>query len=60
MVKRLIDRRTVTAWLGLISLTWLGLANNIDVSVAIAGVVASIAAANSYEKRGKNSGPPGE
>lgn len=51
--KHLLDRRTVTAWLGLISLTWLGLANKLDVSMAIAGVVTAIAAANSYEKRGK-------
>jgi hypothetical protein len=42
-------RRSSIALIGMILLTALGIINGIDVSLAITGIVASIAGANSYE-----------
>lgn len=55
MKKILNCRRSLVALVGIASLTWLGLAKGIDISgiaLAISGIVASIAGANAYEKRG--------
>lgn len=46
-------RRTFIGLVALIGLTWIGLEKDTDVSIAIAGVVASIAGANAYEKSKK-------
>lgn len=44
-------RRTFLGALAIVCLTGLGYTKDVDVSMALAGVVASVAAANSYEKR---------
>ncbi len=60
-MKRLwLDRRTFIAFCALISLTILGLKNNIDVSVAIAGVAAALAGANAAAEFSKNNKKEGE
>ncbi len=45
-------RRSSLALLGMACLTWLGLKNGTDVSLAIAGIVAGVAASNAYQKKG--------
>ena len=47
-------RRSLLGLLGVVCLTFLGYHKGTDVSVAIAGVVASVAASNSYEKSKKS------
>lgn len=42
-------RRTFIAFVGIVSLTVLGLCKNYDVSIAIAGIVTAIASANAYQ-----------
>lgn len=49
MKKILSCRRSVIALFGIACLTVLGYTKGIDVSLAIAGIVASVAGANSYE-----------
>jgi hypothetical protein len=49
----LLCRRTFIAVLGIISTLALGLINQLDVSLAIAGMVTSICAANAYEGAAK-------
>lgn len=46
-------RRTFIGFLAIICLTVLGIEKGIDVSIAIAGVVGSVAAANSYQRVGE-------
>ena len=46
-------RRTFLGFSAIICLTGLGIHKGIDVSVAIAGVVASVAASNSYQRVGE-------
>jgi len=46
-------RRTFLALIAIGCLTALGIHKGIDVSIAIAGVVASVAASNSYQKIGE-------
>jgi hypothetical protein len=45
----MVCRRTFIATLGIICMTVLGIHNNIDVSLAVMGAVASIAGANASE-----------
>lgn len=45
-------RRTFLGVAAIACLTFLGYTKGTDVSMAIAGVVASVAAANSYQKKG--------
>ena len=53
-MKRLVNcRRTFIAFSAIVCLTGLGLYHGLDVSIAIAGVVASIAGSNAYEKVAK-------
>lgn len=49
MTKVLTSRRYLIAMAGIISLLTLGLVNGVDVSLAITGIVASVAGANAYE-----------
>jgi len=42
-------RRSSLALLGMACLTWLGLAKDADVALAIAGIVGSVAASNAYQ-----------
>jgi len=44
-------RRSTVSVIAIICLTWLGLAAGTDVSIAIAGICASLSGANAYEKR---------
>jgi hypothetical protein len=53
MNKVLQCRRSILGLFSVICLTFLGYHKDMDVSVAIAGVVASVAASNSYEKSKK-------
>lgn len=56
MRKILTCRRSVIAIFGIGCLTWLGLAKGIDISgiaMAISTIVASVAAANAYQGKGK-------
>jgi hypothetical protein len=51
-MKRIFQcRRSSLALLGMVCLTWLGLAKDADVALAIAGIVGSVAASNAYQKR---------
>lgn len=45
-------RRSSLALIAMVLLTALGISKGYDVSIAIAGIVASVAAANSYERKG--------
>lgn len=56
MLKLFKCRRSSLALIGMGLLTYLGIHNNLDVSLAIAGIIASVAGANSAEAvfRGKN------
>jgi len=58
MKKLFSCRRTLIAFFSIGCLTYLGIIRDFDVSIAIAGIVAAIAGANSYEKVGsaKHSG----
>jgi len=51
MLRILKCRRSSLALLGMTCLTWLGLAKDADVALAIAGIVGSVAASNAYQKR---------
>lgn len=56
-------RRSIIALVGISSLTWLGLAKGIDISgisLAIAGIVASVSGSNAWEKRGQPTDTPKE
>lgn len=58
MKKLLSCRRSIIALVGIVCLTWLGLAKGIDISgiaMAISTIVASVAGANAWEKRGSSS-----
>lgn len=46
----MICRRTFLATLGILCLTGLGAYKGMDVSLSVAGIVAAVAGANSYEK----------
>jgi len=46
-------RRTFLGTCAIACLTFLGYHKGIDVSVAIAGIVASVAASNAYQKKGE-------
>jgi hypothetical protein len=48
--KLFLCRRSSLALIGMACLTYLGINNNLDVSLAIAGLVASVAGANAFEK----------
>ena len=48
------SRRMMLGVLGIVCLTFLGYTKNMDVSLAIAGVVASVAGANAFQKKGIN------
>ena len=52
MLKILKCRRSSLALIGMCLLAYLGVRNGTDVSIALAGIVASVAAANSYQKKG--------
>ena len=49
MMKLLECRRTFLGALAIICLTGLGYTKDLDVSMALAGVVASVAASNAYQ-----------
>jgi hypothetical protein len=49
MLKIFKCRRSSLALLAMGLLTWIALKNEVDVSIAIAGIVAGIAASNSYQ-----------
>lgn len=51
-------RRTFVAVLGIVCLTLLGLVNNLDVGVAVAGCVAAICGANAAEASMKHKHSP--
>lgn len=51
MLKILKCRRSSLALLGMACLTWIALKNGTDVSLAIAGLVAGVAASNAYQGR---------
>ncbi len=60
-MKKLFNcRRTVVALFSIACLTYLGVDKGIDVSIAIAGIVAAVCGANSYENVGiqKHGGRP--
>lgn len=44
-------RRSILAIIGIACLTYLGYANKLDVSLAVAGIVTAVAGANAYEKK---------
>jgi hypothetical protein len=46
-------RRTFIAFVGIVSLTVLGLCKGIDTSMAIAGICAALSGANAYESKAK-------
>jgi hypothetical protein len=46
-------RRSIIAIFAIGCLTYLGLKNGTDVSVAIAGIVAAVAGSNAYQGKGK-------
>ena len=48
----LASRRLVLGVLGIASLTFLGYTKSVDVSLSVAAIVASVAGANAYQKRG--------
>jgi hypothetical protein len=48
-----LDRRFIISILAILALTFLGFTKDLDVAMAIACVACGIAAANSFEKRGK-------
>ena len=50
MLKLLQCRRTFLAFSGIICLTFIGYTKNIDVSMAIMGIVTAVAAANATQK----------
>jgi hypothetical protein len=52
MLKIFKCRRSSLALLGMACLTWIGLQKDTDVSLAIAGIVAGVAASNAYQKKG--------
>lgn len=52
MKRIFLCRRSSLALIGMGLLTYLGIHNNLDVSLAIAGIVASIAGANAYQNKG--------
>jgi hypothetical protein len=54
MRKLLNCRRSIIALVGIGCLTWLGLENGTDVSIAISAIVAGIAGSNAWENRGAN------
>jgi hypothetical protein len=45
-------RRSSLALIGIICLTSLGLVKDVDVALAITGIVTAVAAANSWQKKG--------
>jgi len=49
MLKILNCRRSSLALIGMGLLTWIGLQNGTDVSLAIAGIVGGVAASNSWQ-----------
>lgn len=49
-------RRTFIAFVGIACMTYLGIHNNLDVSLAIMGTVTSICGANAFEKFSLNKG----
>lgn len=53
MKKFLNCRRSVIAVFSIACLTYLGASRGIDTSIAIAGIVAAVCGANSYERVGK-------
>jgi hypothetical protein len=53
MLKIFKCRRSSLALIGMACLTWIGLKNGTDVSLAIAGIVAGVAASNAYQGKGK-------
>jgi len=53
MLKIFKCRRSSLAIIGMACLTWIGLKNGTDVSLAIAGIVAGVAASNAYQGKGK-------
>lgn len=54
MNKLLTCRRTFLATLSMTYLLVLGLVHNADVAVHLATIAAAVAAANAWEKKGKN------
>jgi len=50
MLKILQCRRSSLALIGMVLLTVIALKNDVDVSLALAGIVTAVAAANSYQK----------
>ena len=52
-MKILNCRRSILSIIAIGCLTYLGLKNGTDVSVAIAGIVAAVASSNAYQARGK-------
>jgi hypothetical protein len=53
MLKIFKCRRSSLALIGMVCLTWISLKNGTDVSLAIAGIVGAIGAANAYQNKGK-------
>lgn len=49
MKKLLSCRRSLLSLVGMVLLFVLGIVNKVDVSMAIAGIVASVAASNAYQ-----------
>jgi hypothetical protein len=52
MLKLFKCRRSSLALIGMCLLAYLGIHNNTDVSLAIAGICGAVAGANAFEKRG--------
>jgi len=53
-MKRIFNcRRSIISIIAIACLTYLGVVNGTDVSVAIAGIVAAVASSNAYQARGR-------